>query len=128
MLWSYILKLFVLLPLVCGLMVGCLWLWRRLESRMPGQPANRAIKVQETMMLSPGLDASRRPGMTNSNEQFRNLIKPNTSLRQQHLRLGAQKIGQLVTGAARRFLYQRLDDQHGFRRSPGASQAFGQRA
>lgn len=55
MLWSYILKLFVLLPLVCGLMVGCLWLWRRLESRMPGQPANRVIKVQETMMLSPGL-------------------------------------------------------------------------
>lgn len=55
MLWSYILKLFVLLPLVCGLMVGCLWLWRRLEGRMPGQPANRAIKVQETMMLSPGL-------------------------------------------------------------------------
>jgi flagellar protein FliO/FliZ len=55
MLWTYILKLFVLLPLVCGLMVGCLWLWRRLESRMPGQPANRTIKVQETMMLSPGL-------------------------------------------------------------------------
>lgn len=55
MLWSYILKLFVLLPLVCGLMVGCLWLWRRLESRMGTQQANRAIKVQETMMLSPGL-------------------------------------------------------------------------
>jgi flagellar protein FliO/FliZ len=55
MLWSYILKLFVLLPLVCGLMVGCLWLWRRLEARMPGQPANRMLKVQETMMLSPGL-------------------------------------------------------------------------
>lgn len=55
MLWSYILKLFVLLPLVCGLMVGCLWLWRRLESRMGSQQASRAIKVQETMMLSPGL-------------------------------------------------------------------------
>ena len=55
MLWTYILTLFVLLPLVCGLMVGCLWLWRRLESRMPGQPANSTIKVQETMMLSPGL-------------------------------------------------------------------------
>jgi flagellar protein FliO/FliZ len=55
MLWSYILKLFVLLPLVCGLMVGCLWLWRRLESRMPGKPTNRTIKIQETMMLSPGL-------------------------------------------------------------------------
>ena len=55
MLWGYILKLVVLLPLVCGLMVGCLWLWRRLESRMPGQSANRMLKVQETMMLSPGL-------------------------------------------------------------------------
>ena len=55
MLWSYILKLFVLLPLVCGLMIGCLWLWRRLEGRMGTQQANRAIKVQETMMLSPGL-------------------------------------------------------------------------
>ena len=55
MLWSYILKLFVLLPLVCGLMVGCLWLWRRLETRMGSQQTTRAIKVKETMMLSPGL-------------------------------------------------------------------------
>jgi flagellar protein FliO/FliZ len=55
MMWSYILKLVVLLPLVCGLMIGCLWLWRKLESRMPGQPANRMLKVQETMMISPGL-------------------------------------------------------------------------
>ena len=53
--FEYTIKLLVLLPLVCGLMVGCLWLWRKLESRMPGQPANRAIKVHETMMLSPGL-------------------------------------------------------------------------
>ena len=36
MLWSYILKLVILLPLVCGLMIGCVYLWRRLESRMPG--------------------------------------------------------------------------------------------
>jgi len=55
MLWTYILKLVVLLPLVCGLMVGCLWLWRRLEARMPGQPATRMLAVKETMMLSPGL-------------------------------------------------------------------------
>ena len=33
MLWSYILKLVVLLPLVCGLMIGCLYAWRRLEGR-----------------------------------------------------------------------------------------------
>lgn len=53
MMWSYVLKLVVLLPLVCGLMVGCLYLWRRLEARMPGQPANRLLKVTETMMISP---------------------------------------------------------------------------
>ncbi|WP_431312135.1 flagellar biosynthetic protein FliO [Sphingomonas immobilis] len=51
--WSYILKLVVLLPLVCGLMIGALYLWRRLEARMPGQPANRQLKVTETMMISP---------------------------------------------------------------------------
>ncbi|QNE32825.1 flagellar biosynthetic protein FliO [Sphingomonas sp. NBWT7] len=55
MLWSYILKLVVLLPLVCGLMIGCLYLWRRLESRMPGRPDTRMIAVKETMMISPGL-------------------------------------------------------------------------
>jgi flagellar protein FliO/FliZ len=53
MMWSYILKLVILLPLVCGLMVGCLYLWRKLESRMPGQPANRMLAVKETMMISP---------------------------------------------------------------------------
>ncbi len=55
MLWSYILKLVVLLPLVCGLMIGCLYAWRRLESRMNKQQATRLVNVQETMMLSPGL-------------------------------------------------------------------------
>jgi flagellar protein FliO/FliZ len=55
MLWSYILKLVVLLPLVCGLMIGCLYLWRRLESRMPGKTATRIVTVRETMMISPGL-------------------------------------------------------------------------
>ncbi|MDQ2878826.1 MAG: flagellar biosynthetic protein FliO [Pseudomonadota bacterium] len=55
MMWAYVLKLVVLLPLVCGLMIGCLWLWRKLESRMPGQPANRMLRVAETMMISPGL-------------------------------------------------------------------------
>ena len=55
MMWSYVLKLIVLLPLVCGLMIGCLYLWRRLESRMPGRPDTRIISVMETMMISPGL-------------------------------------------------------------------------
>ena len=55
MLWTYILKLVILLPLVCGLMIGCLYLWRLLESRMPGKPTSRMIQVKETMMISPGL-------------------------------------------------------------------------
>ena len=55
MMWSYILKLVVLLPLVCGLMIGCLYLWRRLEARMPGNQGERLLKVRETMMISPGL-------------------------------------------------------------------------
>ncbi|WP_375402232.1 flagellar biosynthetic protein FliO [uncultured Sphingomonas sp.] len=53
--WSYILKLVVLLPLVCGLMIGSLYLWRRLEQRMPGKPTTRTIAIRETMMISPGL-------------------------------------------------------------------------
>lgn len=55
MMWAYVLKLVVLLPLVCGLMIGSLYLWRRLESRMPGKPATRMIAVRETMMISPGV-------------------------------------------------------------------------
>ncbi len=55
MLWAYILKLVILLPLVCGLMIGCLWLWRRLETRLPGKQTTRMIQVRETMMISPGL-------------------------------------------------------------------------
>jgi flagellar protein FliO/FliZ len=55
MMWTYILKLVVMLPLVCGLMIGCLYLWRRLESRMPGKPSARGIAVRETMMISPGV-------------------------------------------------------------------------
>lgn len=54
MMWSYILKLVVLLPLVCGLLIGCLYLWRKLESRMPGNTGERILKVRETMMISTG--------------------------------------------------------------------------
>jgi len=55
MLWTYILKLVVLLPLVCGLMIGCLYAWRKLETRMAGKPSTRLITVKETMMISPGV-------------------------------------------------------------------------
>ena len=55
MMWSYILKLAILLPLLCGLMIACLWAWRRLEAKLPGQPQARTLKITETMMISPGL-------------------------------------------------------------------------
>lgn len=55
MMWSYILKLVILLPLVCGLMVGCLYLWRRLEQRLPGNTGERLLSVRETMPIAPGL-------------------------------------------------------------------------
>ncbi|PZO92001.1 MAG: flagellar biogenesis protein [Sphingomonas sanxanigenens] len=55
MIWAYLLKLALLLPLVCGLLFLCLWAWRKLESRLPGTPSNRMMNVRETMMVSPGL-------------------------------------------------------------------------
>lgn len=55
MMWAYVLKLVILLPLVCGLMIGCLYLWRRLETRLQANQGARMIAVKEAMMLSPGL-------------------------------------------------------------------------
>ena len=55
MIWAYLLKLALLLPLVCGLLFACLWAWRKLESRLPGTSGERMIAVKETMMVSPGL-------------------------------------------------------------------------
>ena len=55
MMWSYILKLVILLPLVCGLLIGCLYAWRKLEARLPKQQGERLVQVKESMMLSPGL-------------------------------------------------------------------------
>ena len=53
--WSYILKLVILLPLVCGLLIGCLYAWRKLEARLPKNQGARMVQVRETMLLSPGL-------------------------------------------------------------------------
>ncbi|MDT8760665.1 flagellar biosynthetic protein FliO [Sphingomonas psychrotolerans] len=55
MMWSYILKLVILLPLVCGLLIGCLYAWRKLEARLPKNQGTRMVQVRETMLLSPGL-------------------------------------------------------------------------
>jgi flagellar protein FliO/FliZ len=55
MMWAYVLKLVILLPLVCGLLIGCLYAWRKLEARLPKNQGERMVQVKETMMLSPGL-------------------------------------------------------------------------
>ncbi|MBA14810.1 MAG: flagellar biogenesis protein [Sphingomonas sp.] len=55
MMWAYVLKLVILLPLVCGLLIGCLYLWRKLEGRLPRAQGERMIQVKETMMVSPGV-------------------------------------------------------------------------
>ena len=53
--WAYVLKLVVLLPLVCGLLIGCLYAWRKLEGRLNGGTAQaRLLQVRETMMIAPG--------------------------------------------------------------------------
>ena len=55
MIGTYLLKLALLLPLVCGLLVLCLWAWRKLEGKLPRGQINRMVAVKETMMISPGL-------------------------------------------------------------------------
>ena len=55
MIGTYLLKLAILLPLCCGLLIATLYAWRKLQARLPGQPATRSIRVRETMMISPGL-------------------------------------------------------------------------
>lgn len=54
MIGLYLLKIALLLPLLGGLAFGLLWLWRKVETRMPGQPVQRLATVREATMLSPG--------------------------------------------------------------------------
>ena len=61
MIGTYLLKLALLLPLVCGLLVACLWAWRKLEQKLPGNQGTRMIAVKESMMISPGLRLGRVP-------------------------------------------------------------------
>ena len=54
MLW-YNLKLLVLLPLIAGLAWGCLKLAQKMQQRGLGNPAQKSVRVLETVMLSPTL-------------------------------------------------------------------------
>ena len=55
MIGTYLLKLALLLPLVCGLLIASLYAWRKLQERLPRQQGARSLAVKETMMVSPGL-------------------------------------------------------------------------
>ncbi len=57
MLW-YIVKLVLLLPLIGALIYGSLKLTQRMQARLGANPAApRAVRVVETLMLSPTLKA-----------------------------------------------------------------------
>ena len=55
MLW-YIVKLLVMLPLIAGMIWGSLKLAQKMQARIAGgQQGGRAVRITETVMLSPTL-------------------------------------------------------------------------
>jgi flagellar protein FliO/FliZ len=52
MMWAYILKLVILIPLVGGLAYGSLWLWRRIQPGMAvGGQREKAVKLVDALPL-----------------------------------------------------------------------------
>ena len=52
---DYILRLVALIPVVGGLAWGSLWLWKRLQLGMPGQPGQtRNVRITEVVPLGLG--------------------------------------------------------------------------
>ena len=51
MMWSYILKLVILIPLVGGMAFGSLWLWRRVQPGMAFTQRERMVKLVDAMPL-----------------------------------------------------------------------------
>jgi flagellar protein FliO/FliZ len=51
MMWAYILKLVVLIPLVGGLAYGSLWLWRRVQPGMAFTQRARMVKLVDAIPL-----------------------------------------------------------------------------
>ncbi|MEY2926314.1 MAG: hypothetical protein RL367_791 [Pseudomonadota bacterium] len=50
--FEYIVRLFILVPLVGGMAWGSLWLWRRLQMGLPVQgPAERPLKMIDVVPL-----------------------------------------------------------------------------
>jgi flagellar protein FliO/FliZ len=51
MMWAYILKLVILIPLVGGLAFGSLWLWRRVQPGMAFTQRERMVKLVDAVSL-----------------------------------------------------------------------------
>ena len=51
MMWAYILKLVILIPLVAGLAYGSLWLWRRVQPGMATGPREKAVRIVDAVPL-----------------------------------------------------------------------------
>ena len=51
MMWAYILKLVILIPLVGGLAYGSLWLWRRVQPGMAFTQRERMVKLVDAIPL-----------------------------------------------------------------------------
>ena len=54
MIGLYLLKIVLLLPLLGALAFGLMWLWRKVETRMPGASLEKLASVREATMLAPG--------------------------------------------------------------------------
>ena len=51
MMWAYVLKLVILIPLVGGLAFGSLWLWRRVQPGMAFTQRARMVKLVDAIPL-----------------------------------------------------------------------------
>ena len=51
MMWAYILKLVILIPLVAGLAYGSLWLWRRVQPGMATGQREKAVRIVDAVPL-----------------------------------------------------------------------------
>jgi flagellar protein FliO/FliZ len=51
MMWAYILKLVILIPLVGGLAYGSLWLWRRVQPGMAFTQRARMVKLVDAIPM-----------------------------------------------------------------------------
>ena len=51
MMWTYILKLVILIPLVAGLAYGSIWLWRRVQPGMAMGQREKHVKLVDAVPL-----------------------------------------------------------------------------